>query len=103
MEEKKHKITIMEALEILQGIRYYDSRGNIFYLTVDESVELRYLEREHQKYDIPYKRFIRVLKIADELEHFGLINISNEERLHNYPPNYGIHPLIRIKRKTYYK
>ena len=99
----KKKIDIKEALEIMQNIRYFDQNGNIVFL-MDESEEMDYLKGKFIEYDCSKKQFYRVLRIADKLEKYGLINTNNFRR--NDKNSCGdniISPLIRIKRKNNYK
>ena len=104
--EKIKKFTIMKALEILQGIRYYDSKGNIVYNIVDECIEMDYLEEAYKNYcprSVNYQHFLKILRMADILEHINIINTTNKERdSESLYANNSIHPFIKIKRKTYY-
>ena len=98
----KNKLDVKEALGIMQNIRYFDQKGDIVFL-MDESEEIDYLKETFEKYDCTKKHFYRVLRIADKLEKFGIININNSRRNDNVLDGSSkISPFIRIKRKNNY-
>ena len=102
MEEIKPKMTIKEALVLIQKIRYYDKDGNLI-TKMDEGDEHFYLSDIYKIYDGTLEQIIRKMRIASKLEALGIINTNNPEREKDVSDERKIYPLIRIKRRNDYK
>ncbi|MBR5370161.1 MAG: hypothetical protein IK137_02535 [Bacilli bacterium] len=104
--ENEKKFTIMKALEILQEIRYYDSKGNVVY-QMDEGEESFYLGKAYREYCptcITPDNFVKILRLAGKLEYLNVINITNEKRQEKTRyDNNAIIPFFKTKRKMYYE